>query len=374
MTNTFVDLHVIQTVPPSNINRDDTGSPKTATFGGVRRARVSSQAWKRAVREQFKTELDPNQLGERTLLVVDRIAEIVKELNPGLKDRAVELSKAAVKAAGIDVKPQKVKLSGGETTEREQTGYLLFASRPQMRALAELIVSNPDSIPSKKDAKKALTDGVSIDVALFGRMIADAPDLNVDACAQVAHALSVHSVESEFDYFTAVDDNKSDENAGAGMIGTIEFNSSTLYRYASINATELARVLGSAEAAARAVGAFTRAFITSMPTGKQNTFANRTLPDFVLLSIRDDQPVNLVGAFEQPISTTAGRVAEAAARLVKRDRDIDQAYGTHPVTEMALAVGDAASALRDHDEIERGSLDDLARQASEVVAERTRGL
>lgn len=374
MTNTFVDLHVIQTVPPSNINRDDTGSPKTATFGGVRRARVSSQAWKRAIREQFKTDFDPEDLGERTLLVVDRIADVVKELRPDLSDRAIELSKAAVKQAGIDVKTQKTKLSGGETTEREQTGYLLFISRPQIRALAELIVTDPDKAPTKKDAKTALTGGVSIDVALFGRMIADAPDLNIDACAQVAHALSVHSVASEFDYFTAVDDNQSQENAGAGMIGTVEFNSSTLYRYATVNATELARILGSAEAAARAIEAFVRAFITSMPTGKQNTFANRTLPDFALLSVRDDQPVNLVGAFEQPITATDGRVTEAARRLVTRDRDIDQTYGSQPVAEMALAVGDAASSLSNHDEISRGTLESLVHLAGEVVAQRTRDL
>lgn len=371
MTNTFVDLHVIQTVPPSNINRDDTGSPKSATFGGVRRARVSSQAWKRAIREQFRTEFSPEELGERTLTIVDRIADMVKHERPDLSDKAIDLSKAALKAAGIAIKTEKVKLSGGESEERERTGYLLFASRPQICALAGLILADPNTTPSKKDAKQALTGGVTVDVALFGRMIADAPDLNTDACAQVAHALSVHAVNTEFDYFTAVDDNQSDENAGAGMIGTVEFNSSTLYRYATVNATELARTLGSSEAAAQAVEAFTRAFITSMPTGKQNTFANRTLPDFALLSIREDQPVNLVGAFEQPIASTDGRISEATRRLLARADETDTVYGAKPVAEAALAIGSATAALDFHKEVRNGNLADLLSLAHDTVAQCT---
>lgn len=367
--STYIDLHVLQTVPPSNLNRDDTGSPKTAIFGGVRRARVSSQAWKRAMRRDFNNTLPEEEIGERTLVVAERVAADVAALNPDLADRAVELATKALQAAGIKVKKEKAKLSGGDEVERAETGYLLFASRPQIRAMAELIVADPGSAPSKKDAQKALMSGVSIDVALFGRMIADAPELNIDACAQVAHAISVHAVDNEFDYFTAVDDNAAEENAGAGMIGTVEFNSSTLYRYATVNADELATVLGSAEAAAAAIASFTRAFATSMPTGKQNTFANRTLPDLVLLSVRQDQPVNLVGAFETPVSSPEGRVQAATEALLHRATQLTEAYGSAPVAEMAVAVGGASTAIEAAN-VARGSLDDLVELARTTVSER----
>ena len=139
---------------------------------------------------------------------------------------------------------------------------------------------------------------------------------------QVAHALSVHAVDNEYDYFTAVDDHKNaddDEDAGAGMIGTVEFNSSTLYRYATVDVDRLRDNLGDAEATRRAVEAFVRAFVQSMPTGKQNTFANRTLPDAVLVVLRDTQSINLVGAFEDAIT---GR---DHGRVASRDRSVGHA-------------------------------------------------
>lgn len=147
-----------------------------------------------------------------------------------------------------------------------------------------------------KAAKAALSRDHSVDVALFGRMVADDANLNVDAACQVAHAISTHAVATEFDYYTAVDDQNPAEETGAGMIGTIEFDSATLYRYATINVPALLRSLGDTEATAQAVEAFVRSFATSMPTGKQNTFANRTAPDAVVVMVRPDRPVNLVGA------------------------------------------------------------------------------
>lgn len=128
-------------------------------------------------------------------------------------------------------------------------------------------------------------------------MVASDPSLNYDAAAQVAHSISTHAVQNEYDYFTAVDDCAPEDNAGAGHLGTVEYNSSTLYRYATVNTAELAEQLGAKEVPG-VVRAFADAFIRSMPTGKQNTFANRTLPDAVYVTIRGDQPVNLCGAFE----------------------------------------------------------------------------
>lgn len=364
---TYIDIHVLQTVPPSNINRDDTGSPKTAVFGGVRRARVSSQAWKRAIRADFATRLDASQLGERTFTIVQSVAKRVAEMSDGvLTEQAVSLATKAIKAAGIKVDTKTIKGSAGETEERLQTGALLFASRPQIDALAALIVASPDTTPTKKEAQAALKGGVTVDVALFGRMIADDPYLNIDACAQVAHAVSVHGVDNEYDYYTAVDDNARQDNAGAGMIGTVEFNSSTLYRYATVNVTEFADVLGSDAVAKQGLEVFTRAFVTAMPTGKQNTFANRTMPEFALVVVRDDQPVNLVGAFEDPIEETGGRAKRATQALLKWAAGLDVAYGAHPVAVRALAVGGAREEA-ERAGVEIGTIDDLVSTVSSAV-------
>lgn len=374
--NAYIDIHILQTVPPSNINRDDTGSPKTATFGGVRRARVSSQAWKRATRRDFGSHLDQSELGERSLFIAERIARAVAERRPELQDNALDLAINVLKAANINVQLDKPKATESDERDRHaRTGYLMFLSRAQIGALADLVVAQPDGKYAKKDAQRAIKEAPSLDVSLFGRMIAEAPDLSIDACAQVAHALSVHSVENEFDYFTAVDDNADEDNAGAGMIGTVEFNSSTLYRYATVNANQLAEQLGSAHAAAKAVEAFVRSFIVSMPTGKQNTFANRTRPDFVLLGVRNDQPINLVGAFEDPIESRQGRMSRSVAALMTYRRELDAAYGMEPVALCALAAGGAArgEAAEALDGVHRVTLDELVAAAGSAVRETSDG-
>lgn len=347
MSRTIIDINILQTVPPSNVNRDDTGSPKTAVFGGTRRARVSSQAWKRATRLAFNERLDPSELGIRTKRVVELLAERIRRRDESVDEqRALELAKLAFEAAGFKLAaPRK---SSKENPLPEESGYLLFLSARQLDQLAVAALEAATSDDAKaqlKEAglKKKLDAEHSVDIALFGRMVADSADLNVDAAAQVAHALSIHAVNTEFDYYTAVDDHKNadvEEDAGAGMIGTVEFNSSTLYRYATVDADRLLDNLGSVEATRRAVEAFLDAFVRSLPTGKQNTFANRTLPDAVVVSIRDTQPVNLVGAFEEAVETREdgpGRLALASERFVRYAREIDENYGTAPVSTWVVS-------------------------------------
>ncbi|MDR1634690.1 MAG: type I-E CRISPR-associated protein Cas7/Cse4/CasC [Bifidobacteriaceae bacterium] len=332
----FIDIHVLQSVPPSNINRDDTGSPKTATYGGVRRARVSSQAWKRATRRAFQDKLDPSTLGVRTKKVVDLIAEHIASQAEDLGEDAIGLAAGILNAAGI-------KTAASSAEANPETGYLLFVSRREASDLAAIAIEthrNGDK-PSKKAVSQVLTGVQGIDVALFGRMVADAPDLNTDASAQVAHAISVHAVEPEFDYFTAVDDRAPEDNAGAGMIGTVEFNSSTYYRYATLNVPLLEEQLGSAEASARAARAFVEAFITSMPTGKQNTFANRTLPAVAIVQFRSGQPINLVGAFETAVTPgpDGGYLAKACSALKDELDQVDKAYGSPAERTFVLRLG-----------------------------------
>lgn len=371
MTRTIIDVHVLQTVPPSNLNRDDTGSPKTAVYGGVRRARVSSQAWKRATRRDFAELLDSSELGTRTKRVVELLGDRIVAARPGTSDEQAQAAAAEVlTTAGITVKEPRNKKGAPP-----ESGYLLFLSAQQIDALARVAVEslNGAAKPDKKAAQALVKDKNSVDLALFGRMVADVTDLNVDAACQVAHALSTHAVQPEYDYFTAVDDHKAadeEEDAGAGMIGTVEFTSATLYRYATVDVDLLAKNLGDPAATERAVDAFLRAFATSMPTGKQNTFANRTLPDAVLVTVREDQPVSYVGAFEDPVTGAAegGRVRQSAQRLAGYAADVADAYGARPVRAWVVGVGAAGSALAPLGE--RVSFDEAVRGATALVAER----
>lgn len=231
----FVDIHALQTLPPSNINRDDTGSPKSAIFGGVSRQRVSSQAWKSVIRRNFEEHLDRSEIGVRTRQVADMIVDRITNISPDFDpDKAESAVVDAFKAAKIKLEKPKAK-KGEENTGRAVSGYLLFLSNQQINRLANAIIeANGEKIPAK-EVKDILDTEHSVDIALFGRMLADAPDFNVDAACQVAHALGVHGSEPDFDYYTAVDDviRESEDETGAGMIGTIEMASSTLYRYAN---------------------------------------------------------------------------------------------------------------------------------------------
>lgn len=358
MTRTFIDVHILQTVPPSCVNRDDTGSPKSARYGGVKRARVSSQAWKRATRKAFDDLLEASDLGVRTKRVVDMVTEDLVASGVSSED-AEPLATEAVLSSGL-------KLTKARKGTRQETEFLVLVSWQQAQALAGLAraalesaggeitgaLADLKSAEGKRAAKRILQQGNSLDLALFGRMVANDTDLNVDATCQVAHALSVHAADSEFDYFTAVDDLKvgADDpdgaaDAGAGMIGTVEFTSATLYRYASIDAVHLAEALGDAEMTERGIAAFLQAFVTSMPTGKINTFGNRTLPEAVVVSIREDQPVSYVGAFETPIESRTGYVVPAAAALRDWATDTSEAYGVDPVATWVVGVGAAGDSL-----------------------------
>lgn len=337
-----IDYHIIQTVPPSNLNRDDTGSPKTATYGGVRRARVSSQAWKRATRLDFVGHLNTSELGVRTLRAVELLVGRMQTLTPGLDEAAARImATQTLKALGLSVKAKRKAQEG----DAPMTEYLIFFSNQQLDRLAALTLESGEKGPDARRAKAAFDGAHSVDVALFGRMVANDAQMNVDAACQVAHAISTHAVTNEFDYYTAVDDEAPEEETGAGMIGTIEFNSSTLYRYATVNVDSLRENLGDDVATVRAIEAFTRSFVTSMPTGKQNTFANGTLPDAVVVMVREGRPVNLVGAFEDPIKGDGGFVAGSCDALASYAAEVAGAFGAAPSKTWVNRVGPRAAAL-----------------------------
>jgi CRISPR system Cascade subunit CasC len=318
----FLDIHAIQTVPPSNINRDDTGSPKTAQYGGVRRSRVSSQSWKRAIRKYFNDQSATSNVGIRSLDIVNYLAEKILEFDENIdKDEAIKLANETLNSAGVKTKDNRAKA-------------LFFLGENQANALAQAAV---DGITDKKELQQKLSDNPALDIALFGRMVADDPSLNEDASAQVAHAISTHAVQTEFDFYTALDDLSKEDNAGAGMLGTTEFNSSTLYRYANVAVHEFEKQVGNKEALISSLKLFVKAFSNSMPTGKINTFANQTLPSALVVSVRSDRPINLVSAFEKPVKANGNGFTEESIEQLKKEYVKVHAFVDSP--EFTLTIG-----------------------------------
>lgn len=323
----FLDFHVLQTVPPSNMNRDDNGTPKHAVYGGARRARVSSQSWKRATRTAFADAVPQNERGVRTKQLSAMLAARIAARTGLAEEPSARLATGLLEEFGIK--------SGKKAGE---TAYLLFFGRNQVEQIVDLIAERAGELAAlaaaelKNELKELpvsaqLKHAHPLDVALFGRMVAEIPSLNVDAAVQVAHALSTHPVEIEFDYYTAVDDENPKEETGAGMIGTVEFNSATLYRYATLAVHLLAENLDEDDAVVTATATFADAFIRSIPGGHANSFAHRTLPHLALVTARRDQPVNLVSAFEKPVyGTTNGIAADSALRLAEEHHAVTHTW------------------------------------------------
>ncbi len=346
---TLIEIHALQNFAPSNLNRDDTGAPKDALFGGTRRARVSSQCLKRAVRQYFSDLVVQNALGSedvafRTKRILDALTKALTEKGHP-ESEAVEKARLALAAMELVVK------------EDGKSQYLLFLGQREIANIASIIHEKWKSIvaseaastegkkagKAKKQAaqaadpelKKALDKvfdgGKAVDVALFGRMLADMPEKNQNAACQVAHAISTHSVEREFDFYTAVDDLKPEDTAGADMMGTVEFNSACFYRYAVVDWDKLVKNLqGDAELAVKGLRAFLEGFVVAEPTGKQNTFAAHNPPEFIAVSVRrNTAPRNLANAFETAVFTKKGEslTKKSAEELAKKAMALQSAFG-----------------------------------------------
>lgn len=347
-----IELHALQNFAPANLNRDDTGTPKNCYFGGYRRARISSQSFKRAMREHFLRE-SADFVGIRTRRIIVEIAERIAKQKPAPKT-VVDMVSAVFKDGGIE------RPSRGSDEERDNTRIILFLSESSIDLMVQCFRDRWESLTGKdRDVRSAtiaelgaiLVGSASVpQIALFGRMIEvgdSTPfgkmNLRVDAAAQVAHAVSTNKVDIEFDYFTAVDDLQLGAETGAGMIGTVEFNSACFYRYASVDVDQLARNLAGdgqpvtaavAEVTRRTVEAFVRAFVTAIPTGKQNSMAAHNPPSFVLAVARDGGNWSLANAFVQPITPklNADLVAGSIAALDTYWGDLSAMYGTQGIS------------------------------------------
>ena len=329
-----VEIHLIHTVPAANLNRDDTGYPKTVTFGGVPRIRLSSQAQKKAVRDSLRGSLDPQLVAIRTRRLA-RALERFLDLDPN----DLELLPSVLRALGVGL------------TDRGISDYLYYLAPDQIRSLATLLRdhwSGLVALAKKSDGKKkrsaevpvelrsavdrVLRQGKAVDMALFGRMMADRPVANIDAAAHVMHAHSTHAGLIESDFFVATDDLALPGEAASGMLGESGFYSATFYRYAAVDLETLINNLdGDNALAQRALGAFLKAFATTLPGGKQSSHAAYTLPEAALIVAHAGQPRNLSGAFDRPVTAREGGFAAPSARaLLRYWRDLDAMYGPQP--------------------------------------------
>jgi CRISPR system Cascade subunit CasC len=347
----LIELHILQSFPVSCLNRDDVGAPKTATFGGLTRARISSQCLKRAIRLQAK-ELSPElYAAERSKLIVQPIAEAAKRHHAPAEE-ALEASKkfcnelatfdeSAFKNKGI----LKVKtLMFLSPSEREEIG----------KELATILKGGQDvkssdkkikSVASKIQAAK-LKDAA--DIALFGRMVATDHSLTVEGAAMFSHALSTHRADNDIDFYTAVDDRQQqdptieeEDRAGSGMMGTLEFTSAVYYRYIGLNLGLLGDEshLGalSVEDRRTVVDTFLRAAVLAVPGARKNSMNANTLPSYVLGLFKDKgQPLQLINAFENPILSKNGLMDASIAALKEHHKQLKNTWGIKPSVEIAI--------------------------------------
>lgn len=312
----LIQIHLLQNYAPANLNRDDTGAPKDAFFGGVRRGRISSQCLKRSIRRSEAFTLafgDKGLLGTRTKSLPGLVGEQLEKLGvdegtrTAITARVPEIGKEGKKPVE---EPADEKSEEGEGEEKLATRQLIFLGENELRPLAEALLRiylarGPQDWKKAeiKDITKELGGSLprSVDIALFGRMTTSAAFENVQAAAQVAHALSTNALVQEFDYYTAVDDISG--TSGAGMIGDIDFNSSTYYKYLNVHWDQLVVNLGGDKTVAgQAVLALVEAAAIAHPSGKQNSFAAFNPPDLILLEVSEKNlPVSYANAFLKPV-------------------------------------------------------------------------
>jgi len=364
----FVEFHVLASHVPSNLNRDDLGTPKTAMFGGERRLRISSQCLKRTWRtsQYFRGELAETELGVRTLRLPDLVFE---RLGPDYDDRArkglEELFKAIGKKGGSgsgkggedDDGDENEEASSGSTDGDDvatsgaiKTAHLLFLSRQEIdeivafartkaTELSRVVKESKKKVTVDSDALKKVRADLqkhlaetcsrnAVDVGLFGRFVTSDEIATVDAALQVAHAIGTQKIDLEYDYFTAVDDLSNE--TGAGHLGETEFAASVFYKYAVCNVPQLVgNLAGDVTLAARGLKALAQAMARAVPIGKKNSTAPHNPADYVEVILRRDAPVSLANAFLRPVRPQGDKdvMDVSIERLRQQARKYDAAYG-----------------------------------------------
>lgn len=330
-----VEFHILQAFPVTCLNRDDVGSPKTAVVGGVTRARVSSQCWKRAVRLALQ-EVGGVKLGSRTKLLSTLIANDCMKLGASeeqAKKCGEKIERIFIKKLDAG-KEKKKDEDAAESSGSEKSDTLIFLSPKEVRLVAEKFRDAdflPEKVITQTDAKKQAKelgdllgkgkketaenlDG--IDIVLFGRMVAQAPSMDVEAAASFSHAISTHKVTNEVEFFTAIDDESTEQ--GSAHMGSLEFNSATYYRYISLDLGQLYESLGGDEFFSAAISAFIRALYSAVPTARQTTQSGASSWDYAKVLVRKGQRIQL--SFETPVAKeSAGGFLQPSIRRLQEE-------------------------------------------------------
>lgn len=342
----FIQLHLLTSYPPANLNRDDQGSPKTAKMGGYDRLRLSSQCLKRTWRtsDLFQSAMD-DHMGTRTKLLGRLVYDGL--IGGGIKEKdARDWAKAIAGVFGALKKPDK-----NDPLAELEIEQLVHVSPAEQLAVSKLVskLVAEQREPHKEELNLLRAKEQGVDIALFGRMLASSPAYNIEAACQVAHAISVHSVVIEDDYFTAVDDlNNGQEDMGAAHIGETRFAAGLFYSYICINRELLIKNLdGNKELANDAIRALTEAAVKVAPEGKQNSFASRAYASYVLAEKGDQQPRSLSVAFLKPINHRDNKdfVADSIKALDAQKDSFDTVYGACADSRYELNVPQKAGTL-----------------------------
>ena len=332
------EIHMLKNYPPTNLNRDDTGAPKTCTFGGVTRGRISSQCLKRTWRtsDLFRSEIGAENFGMRTRKLPELVSQ--RLLERGIAQEYVDIVKPKISGFGNK--------DGKETKNGDITAQVIFFSPQDIEAVADMLIEKLGQCADKKDVEElkakdlqaAVKDAdirpVTLDIAMFGRMVTSDAFRNVEASMQVAHAISTNQVSVESDYFTAMDDllnGATMDEQGAGMIADLDFNASCYYIYAALDTDllhdALKEVDNSDEIIQKAVPALLRAMAFTNPSGKQNSFAGHILPSAFMVCCKENKiPVSMVNAFVEPVY---GRdvIRESIQKLADEADAMDRNFG-----------------------------------------------
>lgn len=336
----LIELHILQSFPVSCLNRDDVGAPKTATFGGVTRARISSQCLKRAIRELSQGMSPKLFAGNRSRLIITPLADALKK--HGVTDlKATEVAK---QVGDYLATADEAAAKRGELKVKT----LMFLSPAEVEALANVLAETLKKDSKAKDLEKAVAKAYksaalkdAADIAIFGRMVASDHSLTLEGAGLFSHALSTHRADNDIDFFSAVDDLQKAEESGAGMTGTLEFTAATYYRYAALNLDLLADSahLDALTAAERkeVVETFLRASVLAVPSARKNSMNANTLPCYVLGLVKDKgQPLQLINAFEKPVASKNGLVDASIAAMKEHHAQLKKTWGIKPGVEVAI--------------------------------------
>lgn len=321
----FIQLHILTSYPPANLNRDDLGKPKTAMMGGEPRLRVSSQSLKRAWRtSDVFAETLKGHVGTRTKELGIEVFKQLRE-NGIAKKEALDWAKAIAEQFGKLKKSSKEEET--QELEIEQLAHVSPEELQEINSLVGTLVERKTK-PEKEELDLLRKQHTAADIALFGRMLASKPICNTEAAAQVAHAISVHSVVVEDDFFTAVDDlNNSEDDSGAAHLGETEFAAGLFYLYLCIDKALLIQNLsGNEELANKTLAALVESAATVSPGGKQNSFGSRARASYIVCETGNQQPRSLSVAFLKPVYS-GDMLTSAIKQLNQTVQNLDKVYG-----------------------------------------------